>query len=210
MICSLYFHHISDDILYYTNTKPQEFERKLVLLLEGSYTFVTPRFCLDENNDLQQRKYVILTFDDGYADQFINAREILKRYAIKATFFIITNFVGKKNSWNVKATYRSTHLTWKQIEILKSEGHEIGSHSATHRPLTTLSDEEIENEYFLSKSVIDERLGCSTDFFSYPYGLSPKRSFIQKYYKLAFSTVKSPSFDLSDPYFLRRDFKILD
>jgi peptidoglycan/xylan/chitin deacetylase (PgdA/CDA1 family) len=65
---------------------------------------------------------VILVFDDGYKDNFVTAKPILDQYGFKATFFIVTGFVGRG----------SDIMTWNDLVILNGTGHDIESHTINH------------------------------------------------------------------------------
>jgi peptidoglycan/xylan/chitin deacetylase (PgdA/CDA1 family) len=104
---------------------------------------------------------ISLTFDDGYLQHYDIAKK-LYHMDIQATFFIIT---GLK-------TYAGKSLLTSRPELIKDildMGHEIGSHTETHRDLTTLKPREIEEEFANSLNFIrrftDEPVGLA-----YPYG----------------------------------------
>ena len=69
---------------------------------------------------------MILTFDDGYADNYTNAFPLLQKYGMIGHFFIITDFVNEK---------RPEYMTWPQIEEMSAAGQRFGSHSRNHPDL---------------------------------------------------------------------------
>ena len=84
--------------------------------------------------------------------------------------FVISNFVGKYNSWDYNFFgNRSKHLNKKQIQKLAQNGWEIGSHTHTHQDLTTLSDEQIFLEMKKSKLIISEIIDKPVDYLSFPF-----------------------------------------
>ncbi len=88
------------------------------------------------------RHTFLLTFDDGYASLAEHAYPILADVGFTATTFLITDYVGKTNTWDVRYTWnRLEHLTWQQIEHWRSRGFHFASHGATHRRLTWLADQ---------------------------------------------------------------------
>jgi peptidoglycan/xylan/chitin deacetylase (PgdA/CDA1 family) len=104
---------------------------------------------------------VIVSFDDGWKNQYAYAFPILKQYNIKATFFIIVGAVGKKEVF----------MNWDDIKDLQAHGMTIGDHSWTHPLLATISDPaQLAHEITFSKQVLDEHLGTSSTVFAYPYG----------------------------------------
>lgn len=106
------------------------------------------------------RKPVILSFDDGWNDQFVYAFPLLKKYKYSATFFVFTNSIGKKG-----------FLSWDQLQEMRSAGMNIGSHSLSHPYLTHISDPKVLwNEIDGSKKVLEEKLGTRITQFAYPFG----------------------------------------
>lgn len=58
-----------------------------------------------------QKKYIIITFDDGYIDNYKNALPILEKYKVPATFFVATNLIGTKDMY-----------WWDELEALLLDG----------------------------------------------------------------------------------------
>jgi len=104
-------------------------------------------------------KYIIITFDDGYQNNFIHAVPILKQFAFTATFFIIVSRIGTNN-----------YLNWEQLKQMVNEGMEIQSHTLNHTPLETLSFPDIEKELRLSKEILENQLNNAVTIVSYPHG----------------------------------------
>ena len=117
-------------------------------------------------------KPVLITFDDGYLDFATYAWPLLKRYGFSATVFIVADFVGKTNRWDSIFDYGEdlALLHWQHIKQLHSEGVEFGSHTLSHRPLTSLSPAEVVREASQSRKIIERELGVPITSFAYPYG----------------------------------------
>jgi peptidoglycan/xylan/chitin deacetylase (PgdA/CDA1 family) len=108
---------------------------------------------------------IVLTFDDGYADNLLTALPILQRHGFRATVFVVTDFV------NAGATpYQHASLTWEQCRELQRAGIEVGSHTCTHPDLRQLSGTELAQEVAGSRAAIEEKLGTPTRTFAYPFG----------------------------------------
>ena len=106
-------------------------------------------------------KPIILTFDDGYEDNYTNAYPLLKKYGFVGTFFIVTEPVDKR---------RAGYMSWAQIEIMNTGGMEIGAHSYTHPDLRGKSVDYIIWQVLGSKEAIEVRIQQPVRFFSYPSG----------------------------------------
>ena len=116
-------------------------------------------------------KQVILTFDDAYVDFIDVALPILKQFNFSATVFVISDLVGKTRHWTDGNDQSEPPLMdWAQIHACRDEGIEIGSHTATHPNLTTLSSPELARELFKSRVALADELGSEIDILCYPYG----------------------------------------
>lgn len=141
---------------------PQDFDKQMAYLKNNDYHVITPDDLyenLEHNKELPANP-VLITFDDGYKDNYVNAYPILKKYGFSATIFVITGFLDKYPNY----------LTWDQCKELKKHGFYIESHTVTHRSLTSLSNKQIESEIVNSKKALDERLQQDTHYFAYPTG----------------------------------------
>lgn len=185
------FNDSNDKIGTNLSVSPTNFDSQLKWLKDNSYKTVDFDYLLNKSFDYaqdQNYKYVILTFDDGYSDAYINAFPILKKYDFTATFYIITNSVGKDQ-----------YISWDQIIEMKTSGMNIGSHTLSHPDLSKTTTVKSENEIFQSKNIIEEKIGDTIDDFCYPSGkyIEDNINILKKYnYKTA-TTTKSGIYDSS-------------
>jgi peptidoglycan/xylan/chitin deacetylase (PgdA/CDA1 family) len=93
----------------------------------------------------KSNKIVILTFDDAWKSQFINAKPILDKYGFKATFFTVCNYVGRDNN---------TRMNWQDVLSLQNDGMDIESHTMNHKDLTKLSAAKLDYEIGQSKQCL--------------------------------------------------------
>jgi peptidoglycan/xylan/chitin deacetylase (PgdA/CDA1 family) len=125
-------------------------------------------------------KPVLLTFDDGYVDNYTSAWPVLRQYGFRATFFIISNSIGNDN------------MNWDQLHELVLQGNSIGCHTVHHYDLSALSGKQLENELTVSKQELENRLGVSIYALCFPSGRynSTTLELIPKLgYKLGFTTI---------------------
>ncbi|MCB0337222.1 MAG: polysaccharide deacetylase family protein, partial [Bdellovibrionales bacterium] len=116
---------------------------------------------------------VVITFDDGYACNFLNAAPILKELDLPAIFFVTSGFIGTNRMFDHdKKLYQSPIplMTWEQVRTLDEQGFEIGSHTVNHVRCSDLSSEDLQRELEASKLEIEKQLGKSVPFFAYPFG----------------------------------------
>lgn len=107
-----------------------------------------------------KNKSIVLTFDDGYVDFYRNAFPLVKKYNLKATVYIIYNFIGRRGFMSLAQIH----------ELIDSGLIEVGSHTMTHPSLEILHDEEAKKEIFESKKSLEETFGVSVTSFAYPAG----------------------------------------
>lgn len=118
---------------------------------------------LDDSSETE-RQSVILTFDDGWYNNYSQAFPILKELGLKATIFVVTDFIGQKS-----------YMDWPQLKEMQENSISIQSHTASHGPLTEKSEVEIGEELRASKNKIEDRLGKPVQFMSAPHGMIDKR-----------------------------------
>lgn len=104
-------------------------------------------------------KQVIITFDDGLAGNFAYALPILQRHGFRAVFFVAVGAVGKPH-----------YMSWEQLRELCRNGMEVQSHTVNHRPLQTLSRDEIRQELLGSKTRLEQELHKPVTAVSFPHG----------------------------------------
>ena len=140
---------------------PAEFAAQLDYLAQEGYTTITPQDYARARKGKQElpAKPVILSFDDGYEDNWRVVLPMLQERGMKAVFYVVTNDIGQPG-----------YMTWDNLFELEHSGMEIGSHTANHIPLTTLTPTEQRDELRLSKLLLEWR-GMGTIYsFSYPNG----------------------------------------
>ena len=140
---------------------PEDFAAQLDYLTAEGYTTITPQDYARARKGKQQlpEKPVILSFDDGYEDNHRVILPMLEERGMKAVFYVVTNDIGLPG-----------YMTWDDLFDLERHGMEIGSHTANHIPLTTLSREQQRDELRLSKLMLEWK-GMKTIYsFSYPNG----------------------------------------
>lgn len=171
----LRYNRISKDDSIYNyrhNVTPELFEKHLQYLHQNNYYSV-------EWNDWITSMFtktplpgnaIAITFDQGSFDIYRNAWPLLRQYGFTATVLLTTGFIGKKYTWNKFSTEDVELMGWKEIKELQNQGIQFGSHSATHKNLTSLSPVNIVNEAVQSRTIIQEELGNPIKIFAYPYG----------------------------------------
>ena len=124
-------------------------------------------------------KPVLITFDDGYIDNYEHALPILKEYNMKATLFMITGAFGESRFVNVE-----------QLKEMQANGIDIQSHTVNHKDLRNMSLEQARDELIGSKAVLEDRMGHPVRYIAYPGGFANKdidRIAEESGYRMAFT-----------------------
>ena len=115
---------------------------------------------------------VAITFDDGYADNFVNLRAVTEETALPVGYFIATEYMSSGSEFAHDQQSKQHGFppnTWEQIEFLKRSGYEIGSHTRSHADCGSADEEFLRREIAGSGEDIHQKLG-PTAHFSFPFG----------------------------------------
>jgi peptidoglycan/xylan/chitin deacetylase (PgdA/CDA1 family) len=176
------YHSISDRRNDALAVSASDFDHQLRWLSDCRYSSLTLADFLARGKRPQGR-VVIITFDDGYADNYRLALPILRRYGFRATVFLVSEYINTDRifPWDkskiTRPGERSLYevLTWDLVEEMAEYGIEFGSHTCSHRELPGLSEAERWDEISRSRKELGARLGQEVVSFSYPRGcLSPE------------------------------------
>lgn len=167
----LMYHSIADDSDDPYSVSVDSFREQISWLSDNGYKTISLSSLLEllrAKNFRALRKNVVITFDDGYKDFFLNAFPILFDYEAPATVFLVTEMLGKISSWN--PSFPNVRLMSEDDVIyIKSKGISIGSHTSTHANLTLLDKNELQKQLKKSYDTLTS-FGESFYAFSYPWG----------------------------------------
>ncbi len=165
----LMYHHIgtapigADKIRQNLTVSTATFKRHLALLKARKYHAIT---FSDIDNSIEHGtplppKSIMITLDDGYDDNYLNAFPALRDTDMRAVFYIITDKVGTDG-----------YMSWQQVKELKTSNEEIGSHTRTHPDLSVISanHQKLKEEIVNAKKILeDQQLGPILSL-AYPSG----------------------------------------
>jgi len=179
----LMYHSISYEKGNILKVSKENFRKQMKYLIDNNYTTLS----LDElysymktGKDLPQ-KPIVITFDDGYEDNFTNAYPILKEFKLKATVFVITNTIDREKNF----------LTSNEIKLMDASNIRIESHTTSHEHLDQILYSDTVKTMTTSKLRLEKLLNRKINYIAYPYGGYNQNTINaakQSGYKLAFST----------------------
>jgi peptidoglycan/xylan/chitin deacetylase (PgdA/CDA1 family) len=183
------YHAVSDNCwgIAQLFVSPAEMDKQLQWLKEEGYTTIHFE---DLGRVDEIEKPVLLTFDDGYLDNYSELFPLLKKHNAKATIFMIT---GSTGSWN--------HFTKEQAKEMDESGLvSLQSHTVTHEKISTLSQEQLEYELAESKKMLAEMIGKESFVLCYPYGDFSESTLLPtaEHYQFALK-MSGKTFETGDP-----------
>jgi len=188
----------------YVTTK--QLEAHLEYLHKNNYTPISFEDLSMINRFDKDKKYVILTFDDGYEDNYTLLFPMLKKFNFKAVIFMVTG--KKENTWDYLDEGRTFPLLERsQILEMNKYGIEFGAHTMNHVDLTKVEVSEAKQEIEGSKKTLEQLLGKEVTAFAYPYGSVNEtiKELVKKAgFKYGISTVVGPLAIHEDIFNIRR------
>jgi peptidoglycan/xylan/chitin deacetylase (PgdA/CDA1 family) len=162
----LNYHSIAVDPDNNAVLDPKKLEEQMAFLAAEGYTTLTLRQFIDiwDGKAEAPAKAVLLTFDDGYTDNYTEAMPILKKYGFRATMFVSPGMVGQDGYF----------AEWDQIREMRDNGWDIQPHGMTHPYLHKMTLEQQRFEIAESIKQLKEHTGIDTEAFCYPYGMRNK------------------------------------
>lgn len=144
--------------------RPDVFADQIRFLHEAGYkvidldTFVEARKAGRELDD----RSVVITFDDGLEDNYINAFPVLYRYDMPATIFLITGYIGKEPGY----------LNWDQVRMMSSHGISFGAHTRSNVYLPSIGGdkEALSEQIYGPRRDLEKNAGLTARYFCYPTG----------------------------------------
>lgn len=177
IICSanaaviLQYHHVATDTPSSTSVTPQEFRTQLQYLKDNGYKVVSLERLLNQlkAGETLADNEVAITFDDGYANVFTNARPILQEFGYPYTMFLGPALIDRREG---------PVLSWEQIKTMHNEGAIIANHSSYHHRLAVPNAgetkaqwrERVKTDILLAEQQLEQKLGVRRNWVAYPYG----------------------------------------
>ena len=214
-VCIITLHNISENQFKW-------FE-DFIAFIDKNYGFINPNDFISKQKNVNNG--VLLTFDDGFRSNRIVAESILKKYNVKAMFFITEKFVGlnKKDSFifsqmnfypnsiisQEKAKdYKA--MSWGDVDWLIGNGHIIGAHTATHKMLSKIDNLDLlKDEIQTSADRLESKIKNIVRIFAFPFGTPDSMSteafkLSKNRFDYVFSNIRGGFNKSPDNYFIFR------
>ncbi len=188
---------------------PEKFARQMEYLASHGFHTVSLTDVVDhfQSGKPLPPRPVVITFDDGYLDNYTYAFPILKKYGFTATVFVVAHTVGKTNIFDAGRQPVNKMAGWRELKEMADYGITIGSHTLDHPNLTRLSLAEARHQIKESKALLEAHLGRPVEVFSYPYGKynhELARVVRESGYRAAVTTGQGLAGSRDDPFTLKR------
>lgn len=184
------YHHVNPHKGDMVTVDPEVFEKQMEFLHNSGYrTLKADELAVFAKGDLVlEEKAVLVTFDDGWLDNYIYAFPVLKKYNINAVIFIVTDRTESASADSSQSPSSvpdheeskaliahgkagQVVLKWEHVrEMMESGLVEFYSHTQSHRKCNSLSEDELAEELSISKKIMEERLEKQCPYLCWPYG----------------------------------------
>jgi len=143
---------------------PEAFEAQMTYLAKKGWRVISLAEAARQISEkrITHTRQIVITFDDGYPDNYYFALSILAEHKFPATIFLVSERVGKRDD---------VSLSPVQIQEMQKYQIDFGAHTVSHPKLTHIPLEKARREIIDSKMQLEDILGCSVTFFAYPSGM---------------------------------------
>jgi peptidoglycan/xylan/chitin deacetylase (PgdA/CDA1 family) len=115
---------------------------------------------------------VVITFDDGYLDNYEFAVPVLQELGVSACFYLTAGFVGttRQFPWDAAKGRTTVMMSWQHAREIHDLGLEIGCHTWSHPDLGTEPIASAQRELHDARGRIEDEIGAHVAHFAYPFG----------------------------------------
>lgn len=201
------FHGINDISDDYTSLSSAAF-RQLIASLAKDYQFIDDaKYMALRGVTVDGDPLLHVTFDDAYESIVGELLWALDSFNLRATVYVVPDYIESWNDWNAKCSYRIRHASLEDLHRLVSAGFRIGDHTLGHQNLLKFDGDDLRERFAQGRALFASK-GLDPASVAYPFGQcnSTTMQIAQEFYRLGFSTeTKSSAIDFGEgPLGLRR------
>jgi peptidoglycan/xylan/chitin deacetylase (PgdA/CDA1 family)/UDP-N-acetylglucosamine:LPS N-acetylglucosamine transferase len=154
----------------------RDFRKHLTYFRRRGYTTITFREYDDFASGRRDmgdfpRRPIILTFDDGYRDNYVNLLPMMKEFGFKGVLYLLGDASADYNFWDAdRGDHYDKLMSLEEKMAFVEAGWEIGAHSMTHPDLTSMDYGQAKWEIEESKRRLEHDLHTEVLSFAYPGG----------------------------------------
>jgi peptidoglycan/xylan/chitin deacetylase (PgdA/CDA1 family) len=171
----IFYHHLISDRPHHLGTPTAAFARQIAFLRKFYRIASLEQAMQMLRSGSVPVPTVVLTFDDGYADNFVNLRAVVEHYNIPVFLFLSTAHVESGSPFGHDVKHEQTNflpLSWNQVRVLSRLGFSFGCHTRSHFDCGSSDTAKLEEEIAGSKRDLGSQVGIWTDYFSFPWGMA--------------------------------------
>jgi len=193
---------------------PELFEQHLAYLKEQGYQTISLddlTYYLAQGRPFpSDGKPILITFDDGYLDNYQNALPLLQKYGFTGVFFVVTELAERASAGMIAPDglrYADVYMTWDQLRAMTAAGMDVECHARVHEDLTENDDERLIWQVLGCREMIESHLGRRPRYVAYPSGIYDERvalTFASDGYWGGITTQQGVQQDSSRPFELKR------
>jgi len=194
----LNYHQVNDYNYSPLTVKTKHFDQEMEYLDANGYNTITVDQLYEylQNGTALPDKPVLITFDDGYVDNYKEALPILEKYGMKATLFMIGDSINSPR-----------FLTAEELKDMERRGFEIQAHTHSHKNLKAMTEDEVREDIRKNKTELELLLNHPVNYLAYPGGFNDakvRRITKEVGFKMAFTVKPGMTHPGDDLYRLQR------
>lgn len=196
------------------SVSPEVFEQHLAYLKKEGYQTISLDdliYYLAQGRPLPAGdKSILITFDDGYVDNYDNAFPLLQKYGFTGVFFVITELAERASAGMTApdgVRYADVYMGWDQLREMAAAGMEVECHARVHEDLTENDDARLVWQVLGCREMIESQLGQRPRYVAYPSGIYDQRVasvFASDGYWAGITTQQGTLQDSAHPFELKR------
>ena len=163
----LIYHQVGSGRGHEMNVEPSAFRRQIEWM-RAHGEIVSLEEAIERRGEPDSHRLFVLTFDDGYADVFLNAFPVVVEQRIPFTLYLTSGPIESPIEFS---NWPGTPIAWSQVrEMVESGLATVGAHTHSHPDLRQVSKDAAADELDRSNGLIAERVGVVPKHFTYPKG----------------------------------------